>query len=336
MAIPKVHGARFRQLGLVTVAVVYLLILAGGIVRATGSGMGCPDWPRCFGRWVPPMEASQLPPNYAELYGAKLKGEVVFNAAKTWIEYVNRLLGVATGLLIFATLLASVSFLKKDRAVFWLSVLAFVLVAFEGWLGSKVVSTELHPGMVTLHLVAAIAVVFVLLYAVARSYSGKLAVEAVVTKPALNRLLTLVIGLSLAQVVLGTQVREAMDEVVRRLGYESRSGWVGQLGVEFYVHRSFSLLVLAVHGYLIYRLSRQVNRRGLLFLFTTALLGLVVIEILTGVVMAYFGVPAVLQPIHLTLAIVALGVQFIIFLLLNRERVFGKANAPVGNETYLV
>jgi cytochrome c oxidase assembly protein subunit 15 len=326
----------FRRLSLITVAVVYLLILAGGIVRATGSGMGCPDWPRCFGRWVPPTEASQLPPDYAQLYGAKLKGEVVFNAAKTWTEYVNRLLGVATGLFIFGSLLVSVPFLKKDPAIFWLSLLAFVLVGFEGWLGSKVVSTELHPVMVTLHMVVAIVIVFVLLYAVARSYSGCVVVETVTHKPALNRLLWVAIGLSLAQVVLGTQVREDVDGVIRQLGYENRDGWIAQLGAVFYVHRSFSLLVLAVHGYLIYRLRQSAGRGGVLWSFSRLLLGLVVVEIATGAAMAYFGVPAFLQPVHLTLAVVALGIQFVLFLLLNRERVFGRASAPMSSETYLV
>ncbi|MCY7349764.1 MAG: COX15/CtaA family protein, partial [Cytophagaceae bacterium] len=150
----------FRRLGVVTIVTVYLLILAGGIVRSTGSGMGCPDWPRCFGSWVPPTSISQLPPNYQELYGAKLKGEVVFNALKTWIEYVNRLLGALTGVLIFATLIASVPFLKKDKPVFYLSLLAFIMVGFQGWLGSKVVSSELHPVMVTFHMIVAILIVF--------------------------------------------------------------------------------------------------------------------------------------------------------------------------------
>lgn len=322
----------FRRLSLITLAVVYLLILVGGIVRATGSGMGCPDWPRCFGSWVPPTDASQLPPNYAELFGAKLKGEVVFNAAKTWTEYLNRLLGVLTGLFIFATTLAAIPFLKGDKAVFWLSLLALVLVGFEGWLGSKVVSTELHPVLVTAHMVVAIGIVFVLLYAVARSYSVVVQVEKVTSRLRLNRLLLLAGGLMLVQVVLGTQVREAIDGVVARIGYENRQSWIGELGLAFYVHRSFSLLVLGVHAYLIYELRRAIRERGLLYRYTSALVALVLVEIGTGVAMAYLGVPAALQPVHLTLAIVALGIQFVVFLLLNRERVFGKKarTAPVS------
>ncbi len=104
---------RFRRLTLNTVIVLYFLIMVGGVVRSTGAGMGCPDWPKCFGSWIPPTEVSQLPLNYKEIYGAKLKGEVIFNPVKTWIEYVNRLFGVFTGIMIFVTLACFNSLFKN-------------------------------------------------------------------------------------------------------------------------------------------------------------------------------------------------------------------------------
>jgi heme a synthase len=87
----------FRTFGIISLVSIYLLILAGGIVRSTGSGMGCPDWPKCFGRMIPPTQASELPFNYQEIYKEKLHGQVEFNPTKTWIEYLNRLLGALTG-----------------------------------------------------------------------------------------------------------------------------------------------------------------------------------------------------------------------------------------------
>jgi heme a synthase len=125
---------RFRNIGVITVVAVYFLILVGGIVRSTGSGMGCPDWPKCFGSWVPPTDVSQLPDDYLEIYkeqrvekNRKLAGyldkmgfekvsqeifahpnqytETEFNVTKTWIEYLNRLVGVVIGILIFLTVL---------------------------------------------------------------------------------------------------------------------------------------------------------------------------------------------------------------------------------------
>ncbi|WP_273213139.1 COX15/CtaA family protein [Runella zeae] len=312
----------FRRLALLTVVVVYLLILIGGIVRSTGSGMGCPDWPKCFGSWVPPTEVSQLPPNYQEIYGAKLKGEIEFNAFKTWTEYLNRLFGAFTGLMIFATLLASVSYIKKDRPVFTVSLLTFLLVGFQGWLGSKVVSTELAPWLVTLHMLLAIVIVFFLLYVVARTYVGNIQIEKIENKTLLNRWLFMTIGLSLIQVLIGTQVREAMDVVIEKLGNERRAEWIGNLGLSFYVHRSFSILIMILHIGLVYWLKKNTIAKGVLSQLTMALLIMVGVEIVSGVILAYLSVPALIQPIHLTLATLALGLQFVIGLLINAKVVF--------------
>lgn len=312
----------FRRLALLTVVVVYLLILIGGIVRSTGSGMGCPDWPKCFGSWVPPTEVSQLPPNYQEIYGAKLKGEIEFNATKTWIEYLNRLFGAFTGILIFGTLLASIPFLKKDRPVFYMSLAAFLLTGFQGWLGSKVVSAELSPFIVTLHMLLAIVIVFVLLYVMARSFSGHIDVEKVGNKQLIDKWLKWTISLSLLQVLIGTQVREAMDVVMVSLGNGQRENWIENLGGIFYIHRSFSIIIFLLHAGLIYLLTKNCRSKGIIYKLSFALLLIVVVEILTGVILAYLSVPPAAQPIHLTLATVSVGVQFVVWLLLNAESVF--------------
>ncbi len=313
----NIHERRFRSLALLTVITVYLLILAGGIVRSTGSGMGCPDWPKCFGQWVPPTEASQLPPNYQAIYGAKLKGEVEFNAAKTWIEYVNRLLGVFSGFLVLATLLASFSYLRKDEAVFWGSVVAFLLIGANGWLGSRVVATELAQYMITLHLLLAVLVVFALLFVLIRSNASRLHTKSVSQQSVFLRWLLLVtLIVSVGQLILGAQVRDALDEVVRRLGYAQRANWIDAIDWRFYVHRSFSLVVLTLHVAVIFQL-RKLGQTGLLAHLTVGLIALVVAEIATGVIMAYFAVPAAAQPVHLVLAVLILGVQFIAWLVVN-------------------
>ncbi len=311
------QSRRFRSLVLLTVVTIYLLVLAGGIVRGTGSGMGCPDWPKCFGRWVPPTEISQLPPNYQAIYGAKLKGEVQFNAVKTWIEYVNRLLGALAGFLVLATLVASFPYLRKDRSVFWGSFVAFVLIGANGWLGSRVVATELAHYMITLHLLLAILVVFSLLFVLVRS--GAVRQSASIPRhqsSRLNGLLMIILVLSLGQIVLGAQVREALNEVVQRLGYAQRDSWISGLDWRFYVHRSFSLVVLALHAGFIYQV-RKTTRTGTISHLTVALVVLVIAEILTGVVMAYFAVPAFAQPVHLFLAVLMIGLQFVIWLLMH-------------------
>jgi heme a synthase len=312
----------FRTLALLTVIVVYLLILIGGIVRSTGSGMGCPDWPKCFGMWVPPTEVSQLPDNYQAIFGAKLKGEVEFNVTKTWIEYLNRLFGVLTGFFIFGTLVAAIPFLRKNKSVFYMSLLAFLLVGFQGWLGSKVVSSELAPWLVTLHMMLALVIVFILLYVMARTYSGFVKVESITNQTKLTNWLIVILLTSLLQIVLGTQVREVMDEVMKSLGNENRDKWIDNLGLKFYIHRSFSILVLGLHLFLVYILRKNTSEKSSIYTLTTVLLVVMMAEILTGVTLSYFSVPAFAQPIHLTLASVAVGIQFVILLLVNSKSVF--------------
>lgn len=309
------HDRLFRRLTLLTVISVYLLFAAGSIVRSTGAGMGCPDWPKCFGSWVPPTEAYQLPSNYKEIYGAKLKGEVEFNVVKTWTEYANRLLGAFTGLLIFGTLLTSIPYLRTPKSnLFYASLAAFILVGFQGWLGSKVVSTELHPLMVTLHLVVAIVIVFILIYILFKSHSTRSDSQILGATPRIKQLTALAIGLSFIQVMLGTQVREVMDEVILNLGYEARGQWIDQLGLSFYVHRSLSLLVLGVNVLLVYRIVKWVDTSKLRIKLAVGILTAISLEILTGIVMSYFGVPAAAQPIHLTVAIIMLGIQYYLWL----------------------
>lgn len=311
------YAQRFRSLALLTVVTIYLLVLAGGIVRGTGSGMGCPDWPRCFGRWIPPTKITQLPPNYQEIYGAKLKGEVEFNPVKTWIEYVNRLLGAFSGFLVFATVVASFPYLRTDRSVFWGSFAALLLIGANGWLGSRVVATELAQYLITLHLLLAILVVFALLFVLIRSEAISQAFQVHEQRnQSLSWLLVVTIVLSAGQVMLGTQVRDALNEVVHRIGYAQRDNWVGGLDWRFYVHRSFSLVVLALHIGFIYQLRRRLQT-GIMNRLTVALIALVMAEIGTGIIMAYFSVPAAAQPVHLFLAVLMMGLQFVILLLLN-------------------
>lgn len=321
------HGKVFRKLGFWTIGAIYFLILIGGIVRATGSGMGCPDWPKCFGTWVPPTDISQLPSNYKEIYGEKLKGEVEFNVTKTWIEYVNRLVGVAIGFLVFGSFVSSfISFRKKDKTIVFLSLLATILVAFEGWLGSKVVSSELHPVMITLHMILSLIIVLILLYAVARSYNYVIKVEELVDKSSLSFLVSAAIFLTIGQVLLGTQVREVVDKVANAMGEVLRNEWTANLGGKFQMHAYFSILIVFINFLIFYKIKNSVVEKGLLSKFADALLITIGIELLSGLSLAYLGFPRLMQPIHLTLGTLAIGIQFVIFLFINKERVF-RSNA---------
>lgn len=142
----------YQKWALTTICSTILLILIGSLVRVTGAGLGCPDWPRCFGMWIPPTTLSELPTQFDASQ---------FNPILTWIEYINRLVGVLIGIFIFITLVLSVKVRKTTPSVFFASLVAFILVVFQGWLGKIVVETGLHEGMITIHMVMALIIVCV-------------------------------------------------------------------------------------------------------------------------------------------------------------------------------
>lgn len=308
----------FQRIGILTIIAVFLLIFVGGVVRSTGSGMGCPDWPKCFGMWVPPTSLDQLPLNYQEIYGAKLKGEVVFNPVKTWIEYLNRLLGAIIGLLVFLNFIASLKYWNNDRKVSYWAGFALFLTGFQGWLGSKVVSSELATYLVSLHMITAILIVFVLIYSLVLS-GYKQSSSEIINKKSF-RFLLLVVFVTFSQIILGTTVREKIDIVAQDLGESMRSNWVESIGIKFMIHRSFSILVLVLHLFL-YKYLSDIFKFGFFKKLNYVLLLIILLEICTGISLNYLGFPAFLQPIHLTLAIVSLGLQaFLMFSFLRENK----------------
>ena len=330
-------------------------------MRATGSGMGCPDWPKCFGQWVPPTQLSQLPANYKQVYTAQrvaknqklartlaslgfrqVAGEIFahptqyietdFNATKTWIEYLNRLLGALIGIFVFVTALVAVPYLKRDQPIFWLAVASVLLTGFQGWLGSLVVSTNLLPIMVTIHMGLALLIVALLLYAAhrARWHREEVALdqqvametlggdtdEELTAATGLRWLLAVGIGLTFVQIILGTQVREQIDQIAAAAEYAQRDSWVEKLGGVFETHRTMSVIVVLLNtyvGYQLWQLAVPALRR--LVLATWAMIGL---EIAAGITLASWALPAFVQPIHLTLATLLFGAQFLTLLALRR------------------
>lgn len=309
----------FQRFGVLTIIAVYLLILVGGVVRSTGSGMGCPDWPKCFGSWIPPTSMDQLPLNYQEIYGAKLKGEVVFNPTKTWIEYLNRLLGVLIGLFVFITFLFSLKYRKSNIKVTAFSAFTVILTGFQGWIGSKVVSTELKSYMVSLHMVIAILIVFALIYALFKSEFFK-GLNTISKSENIYLVACVVFGFTFTQVLLGTQVREKIDEVAKLIGESGRGNWVNNTGILFLIHRSFSIIVLLLNLYLFKKLSAFGDKISILARINFILITVIGLEIITGICLTYLGFPAFVQPIHLTLAIVSLGVQSLLLFAFHNEK----------------
>ena len=312
-------GRSFRKFAVITIVAVIFLIFVGGFVRATGSGMGCPDWPKCFGSWVPPTSVDQLPDNYQEIFGAKLKGEVEFNATKTWIEYVNRLVGVSVGIFIFITvILAYRTYYRTDRKILYICVLALVLVAFEGWLGAQVVASELAPGMITLHMVVALVILGLLIWAVLHSYADKSFLKGNEKKSDLQFLLILALFITVGQVIFGTQIREGIDNAQRLLGDSMRHLWIVEVKGKVVFHAILSLGILTLHGLIFKKVISRFEGKVLREYARWALI-LVIFEIVTGTILSLAGFPAAMQPFHLTMSSVIVAIQFILYFILTRR-----------------
>lgn len=303
----------FRRLAFLTVCAVYFLILVGGIVRASGAGMGCPDWPTCFGRWVPPTEESQLPADYHERYAIGYEN-TQFNPVKTWTEYLNRLTGVSIGILIFLTAWRSRIYLQGDKAVFYFSLSVFFLVGFQGWLGSSVVASNLKPIVITLHMLLALVIVALLIYVLARSQRTYLSNIDIGKLPEnFKKILTVAMVMTLIQVMMGTQIRETVDFISNGHAYIDRQYWRDDFPIIFYVHRSFSSLILFTNAWLCWKVVRSFSKEALIFKVFVLLMALIVVAILAGISLDRLGMPPVAQPVHLLMANLIFGTQFFLY-----------------------
>lgn len=332
----------FRKIVKITLTLVYLVILAGATVRMTGSGMGCPDWPKCFGYYIPPTQKSQLLWHPHEKYK---KGQIIiveeslrlakrtfttgseynpnnwapytkhnyaiFNPYHTWVEYINRLFGALAGLATFVMAVVSLYFWKENKIVPFLSWLTFFTIGFQGWLGATVVYSVLAPVKITLHTAVALALVALLLYLLHYTRKKQPAFKA---DTAFRKVLMVAFLISLLQMIAGTQVRQFIDEQVAATGAGASSGWLHSAPIVFYLHRSLSLLLAALYGWLYWRNKKQSDGY---FRIKWLLLSLL-ITLLAGVLMNYADFPFGSQAIHLVGAMVLFSFHF--YLLLDSQK----------------
>ena len=309
----------FMRLALWTTALTYALILVGSLVRASGAGLGCPDWPRCFGSWIPPMSAEALPPQFSAEQ---------FNATLMWTEYLNRLLGVTVGFFILATVVSAWRHHRREAHILWPTVGALLLTGYEGWLGGRVVAHELAPWIVTAHLVVAIVIVQLLLYATAYAWyrrpqasSGTSSAALPPEEAAHRRTLALTIAATIAvtyvQVALGTQVRGGVDDgldagVAREVLLSTVGWWEGANRVLSLGVVSMTLLSLLVVW------SRHTHEL-LVRRWTHIVVGLAVAQTLLGAGLAYVALQPAPQVLHLSLASLLMGAQLVQWLVVRWE-----------------
>ena len=122
------------------------------------------------------------------------------------------------------------------------------------------------------------------------------------------------------QIILGTQVREAIDAVAAELSFALRETWIGQAGLTFMIHRSFSLLILGLHGWLLYVVLKNKMQSTFVKNIGKYVLLLVLLEIASGMIMAYFGIPPFIQPLHLLLSTLIFGVLYYMYLVIINSK----------------
>lgn len=337
---------RFISINRFTIVVLFLVIIAGGVVRSTGSGMGCPDWPRCFNKIIPPTDVSQLPIGYeqqyidgrekknqrfaniVEFFGSKESADKIrhdksilvheeFNAAKTWTEYINRLVGVLAGFALLFSAIFSSTYLKSKPSIFVWSVLNVFVVVLQAWLGSIVVSTNLMPWIITVHMLLALLIVAISIYTfylATTMRNGSILVNYSAT--GLKSLAILSLILTVVQVVYGTEVREVIDH----LNSEgvSRSLWIESIGNEYEIHRILAYVTLAVTILFFFLIKNRYGKLTLQSKFGWILLVLVLLQMLSGIILARFDVPAFAQTTHLVIASLFFGTQYYLMLLMNK------------------
>ena len=297
-----------HKLAKITLILVYLLIFVGGFVRASGAGLGCPDWPKCFDQFIPPISEAQLPDNYQTIYADQGYGTASFNPIKTWTEYLNRVLGVTVGISVLLLWLTSFSKMKRDKPFILLSTILLLLTVFQGWLGGVVVQSALSPFIITLHMIMALLILFICIILVRRSSHHK---SNVVLPSRFIRYIWILLGLFLVQLILGTQVREGVDLFMKAQVPFPRSQWLDALSPVFKFHRSFSIILfLAVMKVVDLYVSMNAKSRESVSSMMSLLVFFVVAEILIGIAMSYGSIPPYLQPFHLVFSMGILGALF--------------------------
>lgn len=337
---------RFIKSNRFTIIVLFIVIAAGGVVRSTGSGMGCPDWPKCFNQIIPPTDVSQLPVGYEQQYidgrakknvrfanmvdffGYKALADQIrhdpsilvheeFNAAKTWTEYINRLAGVIAGFALLITAILSFVYFKSKPSIFVWSVLNVFIVIIQAWLGSIVVSTNLMPWVITVHMLLALFIVAISTYTfyLATTFrNSSILINFPATGLKFIGIFSLV--LTIVQVVYGTAVREVIDQM-HADGIE-RSLWISSIGNAYETHRVLAYGMLFVTFLFFFLVKNRFNRVTLQARFSWVLLVLVLIQMLSGIILARFDVPAFAQTVHLVIACLFFTVQFYLMLLMNK------------------
>ena len=336
----------FKSFSKITIVSIFLIIVAGSLVRMTGSGMGCPDWPKCFGYLIPPTSIDQIEWGNGktffkgqmiifdeQLWSANhnfISSEVfnkdnwtlytkhdyaIFNPFHTWMEYINRLIGAISGLLTFIMFIMSFRYWNTKRKITLLSGMTVFFMVFQAWLGATVVFSVLQPIKITIHMLMALVILALMVYLISKVPDPSKEKNIIFDKR-LYQFLKIAIVLSLIQITLGTQVRQLIDEIASSLYHMQRNLWVDLAGTTFKVHRSFAISLVIINVALFFRNYKLKYRYQLV----NYIVVIVFLEVLSGIILTYFDMLALMQPIHLILASLLFLIQIALYFKLQKAK----------------
>lgn len=303
-----------QRLALASIIFLILLIFAGAVVRVTGSGLGCPDWPTCWGELIPPTKVEQVDfekldierfQRSAERFGRNpeevseesLRAE--FSGTQTWIEFVNRLMAMPV---LLVTLLLMIACLRSGRLQ-TLGVASFALVIVNALFGIVVVASGLHTGVVTGHMALAFALLFVLTYILWAG--GKEGTPRNRIPETSRRSVMVLLVCVMVEWAMGSQIREMTDDLMRKYGTESRAEWIHEISDSwmYLIHRSFSWSIFV--GALF--LGQRVGWKGFVPRLVLAVVGALMVM---GLILSQSGIHAVVQVLHVGLAGILVSAVF--------------------------
>jgi heme o synthase len=288
---------RFAKLAVAASIATYVLIVVGGLVRATDSGLGCPDWPACFGKWVPP----------AELHA--------------WIEHSHRLVAaLAVGPLVAAVgLITLFTARRHDRALLAAALVTGALVILQALLGGQVVIQQLRAELVTAHLAMALTVLALTILIADRANGGALPPLA----SALPSGLVAVTGVAVfAQMLLGSWVSGTGAGLAFPDFPLMQGGlWPSTLAGGAFIQLAHRMLAVAV-ALLVLWTARQV-RRSVAVPRTRRLAGLavvlVVVQIALGAANVWSRLSALFVVPHLAVGAALWATIVLLYLALRRS-----------------
>lgn len=342
----------FVKLSLIS---VYIIFLAGSVVRMTGSGMGCPDWPKCFGYYIPPTSESQITwqanTDYKKgmiiikdetLYVAQnnIKTYLTFssdnwkkytkhsyakfNKYHTWTEYINRLSSAVAGIFFLLLIFSATKFWKEHKEITILAFLAFFLMLVEAVLGKMVIDSNLKPTIITIHMVLGLFIIALLLrlqFIISNPSNSTQGDKPYKYHSLFSKLLIISAVFSLIQIATGTQVRQFIDEQVKLHGFDNKNFSLLNPSFKFYFHRSFTIAIVLVNLGLFY-LNQIKNLR---YKLVNWIVFLIFLETITGMLMYYAEIPMGTQAIHLLAGAILFGLQFYLWLQSRKVKI-QKAN----------